>query len=103
MNHTRQSHKNNKLAGGSFQADLKEKLDWYFDNFDLKAAAKGLFEPARGMDEEYDAVCDAIENIKRELTLYKEEMCSNEELTPRQAARSSWKYININIITIIIF
>ena len=81
-------------AGGSFPADMKEKLDWFFDNFDLEAAAKGQFEPARGMDDDYDSACDAIEDIKRQLTSYKEEMCSNGDLTPRQTARSSWKYIN---------
>lgn len=81
-------------AGGCFPVNLKEKLDWFFDNFDLKAAAKGQFEPARGVDDEYDRACDRIEDICRELVAYKEEMCSSGELTPRQTARSSWKYIN---------
>jgi len=81
-------------ADGCFPSDMRDKLDWFFDNFDLAAAAKGQFEPARGMDEEYDAACDTIEDVKRNLEAYKEEMCSNGELTPRQTARSSWKYIN---------
>ncbi len=79
--------------GGCFPSDMKEKLDWFFENFDLQQAAKGDFEPSRGMDEEYDAACDAIEDIKRELNAYKEEMCSSI-LQPRNAARSSWTYIN---------
>jgi len=80
--------------GGCFPADMKEKLDWFFDNFDLKKAAKGEFEPSRGMDEEYDRACDEINEVKRELEAYKEEMCSSE-LQPRSVARSSWKYINV--------
>ena len=79
--------------GGCFPADMKKQLDWYYDNFDLQKAAKGEFEPSRGMDEAYDDACDAIVNVKRELEAYKEEMCSNY-LQPRSAARSSWKYIN---------
>ncbi len=79
--------------GGCFPSDMKDKLDWFFDNFDLQQAARGDFEPSRGMDEEYDAACDAIEDVKRELEAYKEEMCSSV-LQPRSAARSSWKYIN---------
>ena len=78
--------------GGSFPAEMKEKLDWFFDNFDLNKAARGEFEPSRGMDDEFDNACDAIEDVKRELEAYKEEMCSI--LHPRSAARSSWKYIN---------
>ena len=78
--------------GGSFPAEMKEKLDWFFDNFDLNKAARGEFEPSRGMDDEFDNACDAIEDVKRELEAYKEEMCSS--LQPRNAARSSWKYIN---------
>ena len=80
-------------VGGCFPSDMKEKLDWFFDNFDLQQAAKGDFEPSRGMDEEYDAACDAIEDVKRELHAYKEEMCSSI-LQPKNAARSSWTYIN---------
>lgn len=78
--------------GGSFPAGIKNKLDWFFDNFDLKKASRGEFEPSRGMDDEYDAACDAIEHVKRELETYREEMSSN--LQPRSAARTSWKYIN---------
>jgi DNA mismatch repair protein MSH6 len=78
--------------GGSFPAGMKEKLDWFFDNFDLNKAAKGEFEPSRGMDDEFDNACNAIEDAKRELEAYKDEMCSI--LQPRSAARNSWKYIN---------
>lgn len=78
--------------GGSFPAGMKEKLDWFFDNFDLNKAARGEFEPSRGMDDEFDNACDTIEDVTRELEAYKEEMCSI--LQPRSAARNSWKYIN---------
>jgi len=76
-------------VGGCFPSCMKEELDWFFDNFDLNKAARGEFEPTRGMDEEFDAACDAIENIKNELNEYKDEMCS------RLRARSAWKYINL--------
>jgi len=78
--------------GGRFPSEMKEKLDWFFDNFDLQKAAKGEFEPSRGMDDDYDAACDAIEDVQRELEAYKDEMCSSV-LQPN--ARSSWKYINL--------
>jgi DNA mismatch repair protein MSH6 len=78
--------------GGCFPSDMEEKLDWFFENFDLRQAVEGDFEPSRGMDEEYDAACDAIEDVKRELKAYKKEMCSR--LWPRNAARSLWTYIN---------
>eukprot|EP00986_Skeletonema_menzelii_P001374 scaffold366_cov153-Skeletonema_menzelii.AAC.36 len=79
---------------GCFPADMKERLDWFFDNFDLKKAARGEFEPSRGMDDDYDAACNEIEDIQRELQNYKDEMCSSV-LQPRNTARSSWKYINL--------
>ena len=46
------------------------------------------------MDERYDEACDVIEEVQRGLEAYKEEMCSNSELTPRHIARLAWKYIN---------
>mmetsp|Transcript_5021 Transcript_5021/g.8245 ORF Transcript_5021/g.8245 Transcript_5021/m.8245 type:complete len:1485 (-) Transcript_5021:2972-7426(-) len=79
---------------GCFPAEMKERLDWFFDNFDLKKAARGEFEPSRGMDDDYDAACNEIEDIQRELQNYKDEMCSSV-LQPRNTARSSWKYINL--------
>lgn len=78
---------------GCFPAEMKERLDWFFDNFDLKKAAMGEFEPSPGMDDDYDAACTEIEDIQRELQSYKDEMCSSV-LQPRSTARSSWKYIN---------
>ncbi|KAK1737533.1 DNA mismatch repair protein MutS family protein [Skeletonema marinoi] len=57
-------------------------------------AARGEFEPSRGMDDDYDAACNEIEDIQRELQNYKDEMCSSV-LQPRNTARSSWKYINL--------
>ena len=79
---------------GCFPAEMKERLDWFYDNFDLKKAARGEFEPSRGMDDDYDAACNEIEDIQRELQNYKNEMCSSV-LQPRNTARSSWKYINL--------
>jgi DNA mismatch repair protein MSH6 len=79
---------------GCFPAEMKDRLDWFFDNFDLKKAARGEFEPSRGMDDDYDAACNEIEDIQRELQKYKDEMCSSV-LQPRNTARSSWKYINV--------
>ena len=80
-----------KSAGGCFP-EMTEALDWFFENFDCDQAAKGLFEPSRGVDEAYDAACDTIDKIHAELEQYKQDMC--RELSPRQVATSSWKYIN---------
>ena len=80
--------------GGCFPSGMKERLDWFFDNVDIQKAGKGEFEPSPGMDEEYDAACATINDIKRQLDAYKDEMCSSE-LHPRNAARSSWKYVNL--------
>ena len=80
-----------KSAGGCFP-EMTQELDWFFENFDCDQAAKGLFEPSRGVDEAYDAGCDTIDKIHAELEQYKQDMC--RELSPRQVATSSWKYIN---------
>jgi DNA mismatch repair protein MSH6 len=71
-------------------SDLKQKLDWFFENFDLKEAARGEFEPSPGMSEDYDNALEAIENIKRELDAYRIEMCD----FLKQGTKSTWKYIN---------
>jgi DNA mismatch repair protein MSH6 len=86
-------HKIVKLQsdGGCFPS-MAEELDWYFDNFDCEKAAKGLFEPSRGVDQPYDEACDTIERIQAELEDYKQDMCN--QLSPRHTAKSSWKYIN---------
>jgi DNA mismatch repair protein MSH6 len=76
--------------GGCFP-EITEELEWFFNNFDCDQAAKGLFEPSRGVDDSYDEACDAIDRINRELEDYKDEMCSNV-LPP--GSRSKWKYIN---------
>ena len=78
--------------GGCFP-DMTEQLDWFFDNFDHEKAAKGMFEPSRGVDAQYDDACEVIERVKADLAQYKDEMC-NECLRPRQVAKSSWKYAN---------
>ena len=76
--------------GGCFP-ELTQELDWFFDNFDCELAAKGLFEPSRGVDESYDDACDALVQIRGELDEYKDEICSQLG----HAARSAWKYVNI--------
>ena len=81
--------------GGCFPAQMMEKLDYFFDNFDVKKAAKGDFEPSRGMDEDYDRALEEIDSIKHELEQFKNECCSNGELDPPRLARQHWKYINV--------
>lgn len=71
-------------------SDLHEKLDWFFENFDLAKAAKGEFEPSHGMSEDYDNACEEIETILGELSAFKREMSANLG----HGAKSSWKYIN---------
>merc|ERR1719221_386589 len=80
--------------GGCFPEDLTSRLDWFFDNVDLKRAARGEFEPIRGMNYGYDEACDVIKDVKRSLESFQEEMCSSH-LQPRSLARSSWKYVNL--------
>jgi DNA mismatch repair protein MSH6 len=77
--------------GGCFP-EMEHQLDWFFQNFDCDLASKGLFEPSRGVDQEYDDACDAIERIRTELECYKEEICSQ---VLRGSSRTHWKYINI--------
>jgi DNA mismatch repair protein MSH6 len=79
--------------GGCFPR-ISDDLDWFFSNFDLDQAAKGFFEPGKGIDELYDTACDTVDRILMELRDYKDHMCSTV-LTPRALAKSSWKYINI--------
>jgi DNA mismatch repair protein MSH6 len=78
--------------GGCFPS-MVDELDWFVDNFDLKKAVNGEFEPTQGCDEGYDEACDTVKNIQAELEDYREEMCS-EHLSPKHTAKSSWKYIN---------
>ena len=77
---------------GGFFPNMPDELDWFFDNFDIDKASKGLFEPNRGVDEMYDDACDAIVRIQGALDDYKMEMCN--QLSPRHIAKSSWKYVN---------
>lgn len=79
--------------GGCFP-NMAEDLEWFFGNFDCDKAAKGLFEPSKGIDELFDEAYDAIDRIVAELNDYKDEMCSNF-LSPRQLAKTSWKYVNV--------
>lgn len=81
--------------GGCFPR-ITENLDWFFQNFDLDQAAKGFFEPGKGIDELYDSASDEIDRILAELNDYKEQMCASV-LTPRALAKSTWKYINTKV------
>lgn len=72
---------------------MVDDLDWFFQNFDLDQAAKGLFEPGKGIDELYDAACETIDRILIDLKEYKDLMCSSI-LTPRSLAKNEWRYIN---------
>ena len=82
--------------GGLFPSKLSEHLDWYFENFDCKEAALGNFEPSRGIDDDFDEACDAIDRIKQELEDYRNEMCSGV-LKPSHVAKREWKYANIKV------
>lgn len=79
--------------GGCFP-DMASDLDFFFKNFDVPKAEKGLFEPNRGVDDLYDAACEEIARIEGDLNNYKNEMCSNF-LRPSSQAKSSWAYANI--------
>jgi DNA mismatch repair protein MSH6 len=79
--------------GGCLHPKITENLDWFFDNFDAHAASRGLFEPTKGIDENYDAAVDEVERIKQELDDYKDSICS-ELLKPSHVAKREWKYIN---------
>lgn len=85
-----------KENSGYFPCNLNNNLDWFFDNFDSNLASKGLFEPIRGIDKDYDAANDLIENIQQEFETYKEEMCKNI-LIPKHLANEQWKYINTKV------
>ena len=61
--------------GGRFP-DVKSKLDWFFENFDCEKAARGNFQPNRGVDSLYDEALDTIERIECRLKDYQKEMCS---------------------------
>ncbi|GKY92700.1 hypothetical protein MPSEU_000240200 [Mayamaea pseudoterrestris] len=82
-----------KDQGGSFP-DMTDTLDWFYENFDCGKARQGQFEPAKGIDGDFDAACDAIDCILDNLEQYKNGMCA-QFLSPASLARSSWKYINI--------
>jgi DNA mismatch repair protein MSH6 len=80
--------------GGCFP-NMCDQLDWFISNFDCDKAAKGLFEPNRGIDAAYDEACETIDRIQADLTEYKKVMCDTV-LKPRSLATSSWKYVNVN-------
>eukprot|EP00977_Amphora_coffeiformis_P005099 scaffold1071_cov166-Amphora_coffeaeformis.AAC.7 len=78
--------------GGRFPNILAE-LDFFFENFDCDQAARGEFEPARGIDSLFDESLDTIDRITSDLNQYKKEMCSGPGGLGCQA-RATWKYIN---------
>lgn len=77
--------------GGCFP-NLTDPLNWFFENFDCECAAKGQFEPAKGIDDAYDEACEVIERIEADLRQYRDDMCNL--LQPRSLAKSSWQYAN---------
>jgi DNA mismatch repair protein MSH6 len=79
--------------GGAFP-NIAEHLEFFFSEFDCDKAAKGLFEPTKGIDIQYDRACESIESIISQLNMYKDEMCASC-LTPPPLAKREWKYINI--------
>lgn len=79
------------ISNGGCFPEMEQELDWFFENFDCEQAAKGLFEPHRGIDENYDEACDSVQRIRRELEDYKDEMCSE---VLRGSSRTTWKYAN---------
>jgi len=83
-----------KDNGGFFPSDIISELDWFYKNFDCNLAAKGMFEPVAGVNENYDNACAMIERIKQELDQYKDEVCSTL-LKPTHLVKNQWKYGNI--------
>lgn len=79
--------------GGCFP-DIAGELQWFFQNFDCKQAAQGLFEPCSGIDELYDDACATIERVKADLNAYKNDMCAT---VLASNARNAWKYANTNV------
>jgi len=83
---------NTKENEGCFPSGLNDELDWYFDNFDCDMAAKGMFEPTRGIDDDYDSACDLVSEIKEDLDDYKNKMSTM--MYPKHIAKTQWKYAN---------
>ena len=85
----------NDNDGGCFPSSLENDLQWFYDNFDIEKAAKGLFEPARGVDLDYDEACDEVVQFEQDFQDYKDDVCKNI-LKSNQADRA-WKYINTKV------
>jgi len=77
-------------AGGFFP-DIHQDVEWFFSVFDFEKAAKGEFEPGRGVDTDFDEACDAIDQIHQQLDDFKHDMCSN---VLSSNAKNTWVYKN---------
>eukprot|EP00586_Coscinodiscus_wailesii_P008924 CAMPEP_0172523302 /NCGR_PEP_ID=MMETSP1066-20121228/293589_1 /TAXON_ID=671091 /ORGANISM="Coscinodiscus wailesii, Strain CCMP2513" /LENGTH=1339 /DNA_ID=CAMNT_0013306373 /DNA_START=56 /DNA_END=4076 /DNA_ORIENTATION=- len=75
---------------GSLPEGMEQELQWFFDNFDCEAAAKGQYEPIAGTCDEYDEACSDVEGILGQLEQYKQSMCDR---LGNEATRA-WKYAN---------
>jgi DNA mismatch repair protein MSH6 len=78
-----------RAAGGGCFPDIADKIQWFRDNFDAKKAEEGTFEPAPGMDPEFDAACAdaaaAVASLEELKQTYMNEV---------RGARGNFKYIN---------
>uniref|UniRef100_A0A7S1B2X9 Uncharacterized protein n=1 Tax=Corethron hystrix TaxID=216773 RepID=A0A7S1B2X9_9STRA len=74
-------------GGGGCFPRMETELRWFVDRFDGRRAARGNFEPPRGVNEEYDRACDAIEHLEQNLNDYREQMC-------QMLRTSEWTYAN---------
>lgn len=51
-----------------------------------------MFEPTRGIDDDYDSACDLVSEIKEDLDDYKNKMSTM--MYPKHIAKTQWKYAN---------
>ncbi len=73
--------------GGSFP-EITEHLKWFSDNFDAAKAIEGNFEPAPGMDAEFDEACGECREALKGLQDLQNRYCAEI-----QGARGHFKYI----------
>ena len=74
--------------GGCFP-NLSNELAWFENNFDVRKAKAGNYEPVRGVNEQYDEMCDSIEETYSQLEEYKVAMCRELRIST-----GLWKYVN---------
>jgi len=76
-------------AGGAMPV-VSDKLRWFKENFDAKKAIEGEFEPAPGIDDEYDQATADKEACESEL-----KSLQQQYIQEYPAARGQFKYINL--------